>query len=370
MMFRCAAVALGLLLFAGGEAVAQNEGQIEIIGPDEPVTRVATRGANFLEIEIGARANALSGAGTVVSEGVHALYWNPAGVAGIESFSVGGSYQELYEDTGIEQFYLGAALPILGGVLGVNVNSLSSGDIPRTTESTPSGALVGLGPTFDWNATAIGTYYARRITDRLQLGGGFKFISEGIERATADYFAVDLGAKFSTGIYGTTLAASVGNLGPSGEFSGSLIESTISETNQDVFETGRELEFQFDTRSAELPTYFRIGFATDLSGGANALVSTNPDHRVTTYLDFFDSVDTDIQPTVALEYAFRDIVFLRGGKRWYNETFADRDFADGLSGGFGVRLPLLGRSASFDYAYTSLGALENKQIFSFELGAF
>ena len=63
-------------------------------------------------------------------------------------------------------------------------------------------------------------------------------------------------------------------------------------------------------------------------------------------------------------------VSARAGKKFYND---DRDVGSsgasyGLSGGFGVRVPVAGRSMRFDYSYTSLGALQNTQVFSFEFG--
>ena len=39
-----------------------------------------------------------------------------------------------------------------------------------------------------------------------------------------------------------------------------------------------------------------------------------------------------------------------------------------MSGGFGLRLPVLGRNVRFDYSYETAGALKNIQIFSFEVG--
>ncbi len=66
------------------------------------------------------------------------------------------------------------------------------------------------------------------------------------------------------------------------------------------------------------------------------------------------------------------MLFVRGGKRFYND---DRDIGEdssimyGLSGGFGVRLPIAGRGLRFDYAYTALGdQLQNIQVFSLEFG--
>jgi hypothetical protein len=82
-----------------------------------------------------------------------------------------------------------------------------------------------------------------------------------------------------------------------------------------------------------------------------------------------DATDYSTQYALGAEYGFRNVLFLRGGKRMYND---DRDAGDvgtvGLTGGFGLRLPVLGRNVRFDYSYETAGALQNIQIFSFEVG--
>ena len=73
--------------------------------------------------------------------------------------------------------------------------------------------------------------------------------------------------------------------------------------------------------------------------------------------------------SIGAEYSYRNLLFLRAGKRFANEANADfRPGSYGLSYGGGLRLPLVGRHIAFDYAYTSMGDLANVQIFSFELG--
>ncbi len=361
------AFALGLLLVSGGQLRAQEEGETILPDPDNPNTRVGTRGATFLAIGVGARANALAGAGTVLTEGVHALYWNVAAAASTEGFNFGFSYADLYGGSGIEHFYVAGMLPILGGVFGVSVNQLTSGDIPRTTAERPSGDDPTVGSTFDWSSSAVGGHYARLITDRLALGATVKFIQEGIDNARADWVALDVGVKFATGLLGTTVAATVANLGGRAQMRGSLIEE-IAESGLEVFETDRDITVELQTNDIELPTVFRFGIRTDLTGTPEALLSTQPEHKVVALGEFRDAVDTDIETVIAFEYSYRDLFFVRGGKRWFNESFAQRDFDDGLSGGLGILIPALGRRLALDYAYTSLGQLDNTQIFSVEFG--
>ncbi len=360
---------LALSLVGGGELRAQNDGTGLLSGPEDPVTRVANRGGAWLAVGVGARANGLSGAATTISEGAEALYWNPAGIAFIDGFDMGFSYAELYKNSDINLYYFGALIPFAGGQLGISLNTLSSGDIPRTVEGTPSGDNVGIGSTFEWASTAAGLTYARMITDRLAFGATGKWVNEGIDGADATWFALDLGVRFNTGLYGTTISAAATNLSGSAKMSGPLIEQRRTATTETFPETGRTLDFDLNTTDLLLPTNFAFGLQVDLAGSPEAVISPNPKHILTGLLDVADATDTDTQAAVGLEYSYNRIIWLRGGKRWRNENFSDRSFGDGLSFGFGLRLPVLGRQLGFDYAYTKLiTGLDRQQVFTVEWG--
>jgi hypothetical protein len=365
MTARGTACALALSLGAAGAAFAQNEGTTERGGPEVPVTRVGTRGAAFLGIPIGARANALAGAGSVVTQGIEGLFYNPAAAAEIESLSAGLHYMEVYRGTGIEQFFVGAAFPLLGGTFGVTVNSLTSGDIPRTTETTPSGENVGVGPVFDWTSNAVALHYGRRITDRLIMGAAFKYITEGIQGARAEWPAADVGLRFVTGLYGTTIGGSILNIGGESRMRGNLITANVTAA-QEVFETERQVAGELQTHAAALPTAFQFGVAVDLTGAPHALFSTDPRHRASVLLELRDAMDTDMQPTLAVEYGFNEFAFVRVGNRWFNENFANREFMDGFSYGLGLRVPAFGRQFELDYGYARLGVLNDRHVVSFQ----
>lgn len=359
-------------LFASTAVVplaAQNIPGALIPTPEQPPTRQGTRGANFLQLGVGARASAMAGAATGYVSGPDSWYWNPAGGAAMEGFGIAASRQNLYQDLDITHNYAALGLPVLGGVVGLHVIALNSGEITRTTEESPLGDDPTLGSTFEWNSMSIGASYARRLTDRLALGGTIKFVSEGMNDASTKWMALDLGTQFQTGIYGLTLGASLSNVGPASQMRGSLVRR---EVNTDDF-SNQLTDISFDTRDTELPTLFRFSVGSELFGTANSLWGQGGgSHAVLGELAVSDAIDTDVQAALGLEYGWRNILFVRGGKRFYND---DRDVGEsssimyGLSGGFGVRLPVSGRGLRFDYAYTSLGdQLQNVQVFSLEFG--
>lgn len=357
-----------LMAAPGSLALAQGTGDPIFPEPRDPNTRVATRGANFLEIGVGARAMGMGGAYTAIAQDVTALYWNPAGISRITGASANLSLADLYGGLGVRHVFAGAVLPLgSSGAIGISYIQLSSGDIERTTAANPEGNDPAFGPVFSWTSTAAELAYGRRMTDRLDLGAGFKFVTEGIDNAAATYLGFDIGTQFRTGLYGTTIGAAMVNLGTSSRFRGPAIERF----SIDDFRPGAT-PVEFRTTANPMPTAFRFGVRTDLMGSAEALLSQAGEHHLVVTGEILDGIDTDVNYTVAAEYNFRGLLFLRAGKRWVNEA-RDESFRTGgygLSYGGGLSIPFRGggRRIGFDYAYTNMGELSNIQIYSFALG--
>jgi hypothetical protein len=356
-----------LVAAPGSLALAQGTGTPMFPEPRDPNTRVASRGANFLEIGVGARAMGLGGAYTALAQDVTALYWNPAGISFIQGASAHVSVADLFGGLGIRHTFLGAVLPVGGsGAIGVGFTQLTSGDIERTTVAYPEGNDPAFGATFSWTSTAVEIAYGRRLTDRLNFGAGVKYVTEGIDNANATYVGLDLGIQFRTGLYGTTIGAALSNLGTSSRFTGPAIERFAF----DDFRPGAT-QVQLRTNSNPLPTSFRFGVRSDLMGTAEALFTQAGPHRLVVSGEILDAIDTDVNYTIGAEYSLGNIVFLRAGKRWVNEAH-DESFRTGnygLSWGGGLSLPFGGgRRLAFDYARTNMGELDNVQIYSFSLG--
>ena len=366
MMQRHLAAALVATLGAAVPLAGQNQqGDFLRPQPDQSTTRVANRGANFLEIGVGARGQALAGAVTGMAEGVTAMYWNPAGIATAEGLDAAFSYTDLYGDLGINHAFMGVLLPFASGGVGVSYTRLTSGDIPRTDEGFPGGDNLSAGPTFEWVAQAVGLHYGRRLTDRLQVGIGFKVVDEGFTGAKANWWGLDVGTMFNTGLYGLTVGAALTNIGSSARFEGSAVQVRVE---ADDFFTGIDVPVRFNTTSYSLPTAFRFALVENIAGGADALLMPGGDHSFKVALDLLDGVDTDLQSAIGAEYGFRGIAFLRAGKRFVNEgpdVQNVRGIGHALSVGGGLRV--FGQRLVLDYAYTEMNELDNVQVFSLEL---
>lgn len=367
MTSRTLSLLAAFTLLLGVPSLQAQEGTQLLPKPDEENTRVGTRGANFLEIGVGARAMAMGGAIGALANDVSALYWNPAGIARDPAFAAMFSYNEMYTGFGINHFFGGVTLPMGQGAAGISIISLASGDMTRTTESFPEGGDPQYGKTFSWSSLALGLSYGRQITDRLVVGGTVKFAQTGIEGASATFFGGDAGVQFRTGLLGTTLGASLLNLGSSGTYRGALVDRIVGGGGT-LLNTQRTVGIEYNTQSWDMPTTFTLSVMWDLVGSPDAVFAPNPDHAVRVVTEATDAIDTNVQSRLGVEYSYRDMFFVRGGKFFANElhTSGFRDFGYGLSGGFGLAIPLGQSRLSFDYAYTDRGLLSNIQVFSVE----
>ena len=359
---RVAALSAFVTVTAGGQGLG---GQLPT-ADSPPPTRAGTRGANWLHIPIGARANAMGAAVGSSVIGSQAWFWNPAGAATIESFNMAVGRQNLYGDLGIKQTYFAVSFPILGGAAGLAVNALNSGDIPLTTEDAPFG-LASAGQFYRWNSSAVSVGYARRLTDRLDVGGAVKIISEGTPQIKNKFLSADVGTQFRTGLFGLVLGGSLLTVGNAAHMDGVGLERGVNTNDVSRAQT----RFKLYTRPVDLPTTFRFSAGDDLLGSAESLFGRGSGrHTLFGELDVNDAVDAASQLGLGIEYGFKNMIFLRGGKRFYNDDRkADGESAAfGFSGGFGIRVPLGGHPFRFDYSYLALGDLRDIQVFSLEFG--
>ena len=337
---------------------------------ENPPTRAGTRLGNFLHIGIGARGNAMAGAVGSVINGSTAWFWNPAGAATIESFGITAGRQKLYGDMDITQTYAAVSYPLFGGAIGLTLNSLNSGQMLLTDEGAPF-SNAARGASFAWTSSAVGFGFARRLTDRLDIGGGFKLITEGLPQVHSTSFAVDVGTQFRTGLFGLMLSGSLQSVGTGAAMNGVQLERGVSTNDVSLSQT----KFKLFTRPMELPTAFQFSVGDDLYGGAESLLGRGSgQHTLFSEISINDAVDMAVQAAIGAEYGYKNMLFARAGKKFYNDGRAPEkgqaghSSMYGMSGGFGVRFPVSGRAIRFDYSYTALGDLRDIQVFSFDFG--
>jgi hypothetical protein len=327
---------LGLLLVIHAQAFAQT------------VTKAGTTSAGFLAIDVGPRAIGMGSAYVSVANDATAMYWNPAGIAGLESFQAIFTNSRWIEDLSFN--YAGAVLAFGDfGNVGVNATFLTMDQIERTTILNPDGT----GEFFDAGSHAIGLSYARQLTDRFSIGFNAKYINERLYHSTANGFALDVGALYHTQFKGLTLGMSISNYGTKMRMDGRDLQVQY-DADQRVAGNNPNINARLQTDRFDLPLTFRFGVSFDAFKGAY-------DSNLLLSVDALHPSDDMEYVNIGGEYVFHDMFFLRGG---YRELFA-KDSEQGLSFGGGLRYSLAGTATfNFDYSYTDFGVFDAIHMYS------
>jgi len=201
--------------------------------------------------------------------------------------------------------------------------------------------------TFFPNAFSVGVGYAKALTDRFQVGGQVKYVSQrlgssvlpvgevrqGVTRKvenTVDVLAFDFGTLYHTGLKSLVFGMTVRN---------------FSE------------EVKYQQEGFQLPLTFKMGLSMDVM---DFFFEKSPDHSLLISVDAIHPRDYTEQINVGGEYVFRGIFALRAGYKYnYDEQ--------GLTAGFGLEKGLGQLQFGLDYAYTPFGVFDQVQRFSARL---
>lgn len=280
--------------------------------------KVATAGAQFLEIGVSARAVGMGEAFVAIADDATAIYYNPAGLTQLYEKEVVFTHIDYAADINFE--FGGFAYPLwsIGGVLGIGVYMLDAGDIDETTYEHPTGT----GRIFGAKEYAMSLSYARSLTDHFSVGVTAKLIDQLYEDLRATGWAFDVGTTYDTGFRGFRISMMISNFGP---------------------------DMTFITEGHPLPINFKFG------GSINVLESDL--HRATFALEGSHPSDNLEKYSGGIEYTFKDMFSLRMGQKFQVD-------AGGFSAGAGVLLPVSDWRIRLDYGYFDFGELESVHRFT------
>lgn len=316
---------------------------------ESSVSNVGTNAAAFLEIGVGARAQAMGGSFASIADDATALYWNPAGIADLGHFEASFTNVDWLADVYLGYAAVVAPIGALGAV-GVDVSVLDAGERPVRTIAQPEGT----GEIYGSRDLALGLAFAMNLTDRFSIGFHVKYIRQEIWHESANGFGLDVGAMYEMPIEGVQLGFSVLNFGTKMRLSG---RDLLRPFDPDPENFGNDaINVEFETQSFQLPLMFRFGISYNLqmSGAGSLLIST----------DLLHPGNNTESINIGGEYAFKDFVFIRGGY----ESLFERDRQNGLTLGGGLRLrPFNSGTIRIDYAYVDWGVLDNADRFTIAL---
>ena len=170
----------------------------------------------FLKNGIGVRPISMGKAFVAVADDVHAGYWNPAGLATLNTTQVSAMYSNPMNynlmgnagvgDIGYHTFSL--AYPTNFGSLGLSAAYLDVGSIYVVEDA--SGPT---GETFSDKEYGVIASYGSSITDQIHLGVNLKFVRQSIMDNTGSGMGMDLGVLYQPlSLYNLTLGLVIQDL--------------------------------------------------------------------------------------------------------------------------------------------------------------
>lgn len=315
--------------------------------------RLGTAGAQELRIPIGSRGSAMGGSLIANAYGAEALYWNPAGAAGMTGTEAMFTHLEYFADMNLE--YVAVASSIEGfGTIGVSAKVLSIGDILKTTWDDQQGEA---GEYFNPTFSVIGLSYARQFTDRVSFGATGYFIQERVEQVTARGIAFDFGFTYTPNWRGLKFGIVVKNIGPTMRFDGPGFDVRTQPPEADPNTPDHTLGLQAE--AFELPSSIQFGAAWDL-------LNTNELNNLEVTGTFQSNNFSQDEFKAGAEYSYDRTFFVRGGFVGSSQD----EYAFGGSFGAGVRLNWGQSNITFDYSWQQVDivALDDNQFFTVKVG--
>lgn len=316
------------------------------------LTKVGTTAANFLQLGIGPRAQAMGGAFVAVSDDASALYWNPAGITQNRKMQLSYINTEMYADIQHQVVALAYALSPEDNI-GLLINYLNFGKMDINTVLKPEGT----GQHFDAASHSIGLTYGRQLTDKVSVAVTAKYIEERIWLEVARGYSFDIGALYTFDDYGMRVGMALTNLGP---------EMGIDEAphlrfykkKPDAYPGSPQAESQLVTKKFPLPLLFSLGVSADIMG-YNAILK-DASQRLTFSFAANDGFDAPFRSNYGLEYGWQNAFFLRAG------LYQGYDTAKGALG-FGINIERYTQlDMQIDYAWVDYGNLGSLNVWGVE----
>lgn len=315
--------------------------------------RVGASSGNQVLIPVGGAGLAMAGAATASLAGVEAMYWNPGAVAYSRKGELMFSSMSYLADIRISYV---AATANLGnvGTLGFALKSLNFGDILRTTDEDPDGLR---GEQWSPNFITASLTYSKAFTDRIAVGATAKLISETILSSTATGLAFDFGVQYTTP-FDLKVAVVLKNLGNQMRYAGPDLERQIARFPGDGPQN--LLRTEIVASAGELPSSFEIGAAYDFK--------LDPRNVITLAGNFRNNNFSEDEYQIGTQYAFQDLLFLRGGINFDVSKHGENVFTNSFALGVGINYRLGGVAIMLDYAYRSAQFFSGNQVFAVRLG--
>ena len=313
----------------------------------------------FLNIGVDAAALGMSKAVVATTNNVNAIYWNPAGLVGIEDYQGSLMYASYF--AGIANYnYAAFSMPIdKNSALGVSVISFGVDDILNTTELIDSNGNIDFNRISLFSAAdyAFNVAYARNLIFKdLKIGVNAKIVRRIIgDFATSWGFGFDAGLQFERNdwYFGLMIRdiTTTYNTWAIDEDEFNKIQNAIPGQNQELPETTEITKPKIQLGVAK---NWRIGRFFNLQSELDLNI------RFEQTNDIFSSSIASIDPAVGFQLDYDKLVYLRlgvGNFQYITEFDNSKTLSTQPNFGLGFNY----KGIQIDYALTNIGSIGNAQ---------
>ena len=313
----------------------------------------------FLNIGVDAAALGMSKAVVATTNNVNAIYWNPAGLVGIEDYQGSLMYASYF--AGIANYnYAAFAMPIdKNSALGVSVIRFGVDDILNTTELIDSNGNIDFNRISLFSAAdyAFNVAYARNLIFKdLKIGVNAKVVRRIIgDFATSWGFGFDAGLQFERNdwYFGLMIRdiTTTYNTWAIDEDEFNKIQNAIPGQNQELPETTEITKPKIQlgvAKNWKIGRFFNLQSEVDLN---IRFEQTN---------DIFSSSIVSIDPAVGFQLDYDKLVYLRlgvGNFQYITEFDNSKTLSTQPNFGLGFNY----KGIQIDYALTNIGSIGNAQ---------
>ena len=301
------------------------------------IKKLAQTGLQFLEIDVSTRAAAMGGAFMMVGNDADAMFYNPAGIAEMQSnMDFVACRTQWIADI---SYNSGGIVKNFGNVGNFGLSFITSdyGDIIGTRVASTEKGFEETG-NLDVGAYAVGLTYARSLTNKFTVGGQIKYVGQQLgenlfpDGSTVENkvsgVAFDFGTMFYPGVKSFRFGMSIRNFSP---------------------------QLKYQQTSFQLPLTFTIGVAMDV---LDLLGEHN--NSLLVAIDAVHPRDYTERMHIGAEYTILNMIALRAGYKFnYDE--------EGITAGVGLNTDLSGLKLKIGYAYSDFGVFDNVSRISFGL---
>lgn len=341
---------IALTGLASGNALAGNE------------DRAGQAGASEILINPWARSGGWGGLNGALVKGVESMSTNVGGMALNKGTDITFSHTDWLKGSGIKIEAVGISQKIgQTGAMGLSITSMNFGDITRTTEDQPEGGAGTFTPQF----LNIGLGYSKEFSNAIRGGIVARIISESISDVKSQGFVIDAGIQYTTGFNkehdNLKFGIALRNVGTPMKFSGEGLSARNINESQNI-----NVLMEQRAEAFEMPSLVNISLAYDFKIGE--------DHRITPAAAFTSNSFTRDQLGIGIEYAFRNLVMLRGAftaDKEDKDAITDQRISSlmGPSAGITIMLPLgkSGKTLGLDYSFRSSDTFDGTHSFGAQL---